>query len=1194
MIAKSLHTIDKLVAKPTFKNCTIQDSENGMNIISLQIRLNLQYELEKYFDENVPFNYNLKIDNLIIDLAEIRLEDLEKKYVPMVMEQVKAKFGKIVDENFKNISDCEYELMIEIQNNSLYFVNNKTNIIKKNIYYNSQYSHDSINISSKQIALENRPEALIIENIAEIDIKKNDFRYNPIEVPSIKITDLELVIHYLKFGSLPYGFITNSVFDFQKTLKNLIDFYPKQFSDAIQRSDNQKYIYDRLLNLDKNILEKIQINKLLLDEEFLDNFHEVDLNYGSIQNEDERNVYALIYFLNNGFLPWWSTEKKLNIVISKVIDSNPNFNIFKYNSQVIKHLNLILDTLSNDIVKKIVQVEYKSNYSIIENHRMVLSFWLQNNNNKNLSKDQIDKLAWSVIFQYIIEYPLFDNYDFILFTIKDITSQINIDPNQFITDIVNIREQSDNSIIKDWIDHIINIIEIKSIENESNISNLYFSKQITDSINSKRSFKYLLELLESEPQRFNEIKEYFSKYQLFQILDDENNNHSIIFNDIFKHFERKGFDLQSTLLQNYRSIGIENIDFSVFEEKITYEIKKENLTIQEELIINKFYDIKNEIDNLLNIKPQINNELSNDINTFLSILKIYETEDLLYVDNISLNQSKNIEDFILQVKLYIKYFLIYNECPWWMFDSSLKNFDSAIKILFEYHKVETFEYIKFIFQENPNKKQIAENFVKNLSDDNYSNLLLIDNENISEGINFIINFNKIFIEDKFYIFQLLFQKKYDDKYILILDWLQKFDLIWFENHQSDFENSIFINEFNDVFINKKSHQVESEILENQGDSIDIEDTINEKQIDLFVLFLQKGFIPIEKYLQNQSEFESLMMKVILLFPEKFRYSINRVGRHIIAEILPFQYFTSEFQQFILQFLDSSNFKIIDNWSNIFEKSNLIDVNIINNFKFVFIRDLAPEKLHIEIFLKELIQFSIRSRMILGNNLVVNLIDYFENIPGELNTDIVLKELKKIENQTVKHKALFSEIDKQNNIDEKLPIQQSIFIRNAGLILLWPFFIHYFKFNKLVDENNLFLSEDHAKRAVHLLQYLVNRSSDSPEIDLVFNKILCGLPINSIIPRNIEMSDKEIDIAESLLIACIKQWDALKNTTPDGLRNSFLIRDGFLTVDSEKNWTVKVEGKAWDILLTKLNWGLSMVKLSWMKGFIYIEWKKGAI
>ena len=256
--------------------------------------------------------------------------------------------------------------------------------------------------------------------------------------------------------------------------------------------------------------------------------------------------------------------------------------------------------------------------------------------------------------------------------------------------------------------------------------------------------------------------------------------------------------------------------------------------------------------------------------------------------------------------------------------------------------------------------------------------------------------------------------------------------------------------------------------------------------------------------------------------------------------------------------------------------------------------MNPNKFELEIFIKEFIQFSIRSKITMANDLVINLIKYFENQPKETIFEIIIKELKKIDNQSVRQKPIFAEIDKKNINDEELPINQSIFIRNAGLILLWPFFIHYFKFNKLVDEKNQFISIDHAKRAVHLLQYLVNRSTDSPEIDLTFNKVLCGLPINSLIPKKIEMSDNEIDIAESLLKACIKQWDALKNTTPDGLRNSFLMRDGFLSIDSDNNWTVKVEGKAWDILLTKLNWGLSMVKLSWMKGFIYIEWKKGAI
>ncbi|MFW6310568.1 MAG: contractile injection system tape measure protein, partial [Prolixibacteraceae bacterium] len=77
-------------------------------------------------------------------------------------------------------------------------------------------------------------------------------------------------------------------------------------------------------------------------------------------------------------------------------------------------------------------------------------------------------------------------------------------------------------------------------------------------------------------------------------------------------------------------------------------------------------------------------------------------------------------------------------------------------------------------------------------------------------------------------------------------------------------------------------------------------------------------------------------------------------------------------------------------------------------------------------------------------------------------------------------------------------------------------------------------------------------------------------------------------AESLLEAAIKNWPALKNTSPDGLRQNFLQRDGKL-IKKEENYRLLIERKTQDILLDKLNWNISVVKLPWMKNLLHVEW-----
>ncbi|MBK8553377.1 MAG: hypothetical protein IPL53_20865 [Ignavibacteria bacterium] len=69
---------------------------------------------------------------------------------------------------------------------------------------------------------------------------------------------------------------------------------------------------------------------------------------------------------------------------------------------------------------------------------------------------------------------------------------------------------------------------------------------------------------------------------------------------------------------------------------------------------------------------------------------------------------------------------------------------------------------------------------------------------------------------------------------------------------------------------------------------------------------------------------------------------------------------------------------------------------------------------------------------------------------------------------------------------------------------------------------------------------------------------------------------------------IKHWSALKNTSAEGLRNTFFLRAGKLTMN-EGECLLQVEQKSVDILLNKLPWGISMIKLPWMEDILKVEW-----
>ncbi|MBA4408101.1 MAG: contractile injection system tape measure protein [Bacteroidota bacterium] len=174
-------------------------------------------------------------------------------------------------------------------------------------------------------------------------------------------------------------------------------------------------------------------------------------------------------------------------------------------------------------------------------------------------------------------------------------------------------------------------------------------------------------------------------------------------------------------------------------------------------------------------------------------------------------------------------------------------------------------------------------------------------------------------------------------------------------------------------------------------------------------------------------------------------------------------------------------------------------------------------------------------------------------------------------------------NKQNeNTDLK-----AVYIQNAGLILLHPFFWNFFTNTQCTDGKSGLLPEK-TSLAIHLLHYLATGQEQEMEYKLTFEKFLCGVPLNSPVSRKIKFSDSEKKECNELLKSVIGYWTALKNTSPDGLRQMFLQRDGKLDLH-EFPYRLFVERKAQDVLLEKLEWNISIVKLPWIKELLFVEW-----
>lgn len=163
-----------------------------------------------------------------------------------------------------------------------------------------------------------------------------------------------------------------------------------------------------------------------------------------------------------------------------------------------------------------------------------------------------------------------------------------------------------------------------------------------------------------------------------------------------------------------------------------------------------------------------------------------------------------------------------------------------------------------------------------------------------------------------------------------------------------------------------------------------------------------------------------------------------------------------------------------------------------------------------------------------------------------------------------------------------------FIKNAGIVLVHTFLPRFFQ-RLEICEGSAFKTSWHQQKALYLLHYLATKTGQVPEFELVLPKFICGLPLNLPLDIAIQLSKDEQTECENLLEALIEHWGALGSTSPDGLREGFLQRDGRLE-KRPSGWFLQVETNTIDLLLDRLPWNLSLIKLPWMEEMLRIEWR----
>lgn len=398
-------------------------------------------------------------------------------------------------------------------------------------------------------------------------------------------------------------------------------------------------------------------------------------------------------------------------------------------------------------------------------------------------------------------------------------------------------------------------------------------------------------------------------------------------------------------------------------------------------------------------------------------------------------------------------------------------------------------------------------------------------------------------------------------------------------------------------INAINTEFEKQVLEKLESEIDILNTENvftefhsegteqisdkNKLESTFLFFLENGYLPWfgrEKYIQEFTKKEVWKVSLkndVFLLNLKDALKLNDTA----------------IQRFVLQFDDDCIFSFLEitnsNVSVNKKKIQNIYRFLKGNFRNLFLK-----------FLVQLSLFDDTKKWIPTLQNMFSTISKNEKQLDEIARFSFLKEFKKVIYKVVPGKQIeLVETFKEDKISEIENIENDqlfiekedneIAVQNAGLIILHPFIKSFFENIGLLNSHGL-IKKDSMELAVQSLHFLATGSENFFEGNLILEKFLCGMPLQMPIQKESLITVIVYKETASLLKSAIENWPELKNTSPDGLRELFIHRDGKL-IQKENNYKLIAERKAQDVLLEKLKWNISILKLPWKKDLIFVEW-----
>jgi hypothetical protein len=209
----------------------------------------------------------------------------------------------------------------------------------------------------------------------------------------------------------------------------------------------------------------------------------------------------------------------------------------------------------------------------------------------------------------------------------------------------------------------------------------------------------------------------------------------------------------------------------------------------------------------------------------------------------------------------------------------------------------------------------------------------------------------------------------------------------------------------------------------------------------------------------------------------------------------------------------------------------------------------------------------------------------EEIKPEANDKELLQITDPVKGITEKSEDISSKLADKERIENE---EEAIFVNNAGLIILHPFLSELFRHCGWLVKNK-FLNSYAQTMAVYALHYLATGEIEAFEHELIFPKFLAGMDREALLEPVEPLNNREQAACNELLGEILKHWKPLRNTSPQGLREAYLQRNGKLE-NIYSGWHLSIEQKTLDILLSRLPWGISLIKFPWMPQMLTVTWQ----